>query len=114
MGEISIVTGHILLNDIGTFRHALRTTKLDGTYPLILPEMFSVGASKQYAYYEHTIVSFAATYKNLEGGSGSLEFILKFEHLLNKVDFDLARIHLKVGRGGKGVSKRGGGRGYTV
>lgn len=96
MGEISIVTGHILLNDIESFRRAVRTTKLDGSYPRILPEMFSVGASEEYTYYEHTIVSFAATYKNLEGGVSWSEFILKFEHLLNKVDFDLARIHLET------------------
>jgi len=96
VGEICIVTGNILLNDIESFRLALRVTKLDGSYPLIVPEMFSVGASKEREYYEHTIVSFAATYKNVEDGSSWSEFVLKFEHLLNKVDFDIARIHLET------------------
>ncbi len=31
MGEICIVTGNILLNDIESFRLALRVTKLDGS-----------------------------------------------------------------------------------
>jgi len=96
MGDISIVTGHILLNDIESFRRAVRTTKLDSSYPRILPEMFSVGASEEYTYYDRTVVGFAATYKNLEGGVSWSEFIMKLEYLLAQTDFNCARIHLET------------------
>lgn len=56
--------------------------------------MFHVGSTESPYFYGNPIASFAATYKGLEGGTSLSEFVLKFEYLIEAVDFKFARIRL--------------------
>ena len=96
MGCISIVYGMIKLNDIDSFQRTIHNIKPDENYPWLRAEMFNTNTIAHPHYYESPITTFGATYKNLEGGVDWSEFILKFEYLLDKVDFDYARIRLET------------------
>ncbi|SHG40579.1 hypothetical protein SAMN04488109_0094 [Chryseolinea serpens] len=94
MGEISIVSGIILVRDVRSFETAIENMDADENHPWIRPEMFNLGSTESPYFYEYPIASFAATYKNVEGGTALSEFVLKFEYLLETIDFDFVRIRL--------------------
>ncbi|SDF44885.1 hypothetical protein [Cellulophaga baltica] len=96
MGHISIVYGMIKLNDIKSFNKTIQEMKPDENYPWIRAEMFNTKSIEHPYYYESPITTFGTTYKNLSGGNDWSEFILKFEYLLGKIDFDYARIRFET------------------
>ncbi|KGK31701.1 hypothetical protein [Cellulophaga sp. E6(2014)] len=96
MGHISIVYGMIKLNDVKSFHKTILDMKPDENYPWIRTEMFNTKSIESPYYYENPITTFGTTYKNLSGGNDWSEFILKFEYLLDKIDFDYARIRFET------------------
>jgi hypothetical protein len=96
MGSISIVHGIVALKDITRYKTVIQTLDRDENYPWIRPEMWNLCGEERPYYYDHAIASFAASYKNLDGGIEWSEFILKFEHFLRQLDFDFARIRLET------------------
>ena len=92
MGFQSIVHGRIVINN--NLIDARRIIKSLGNDEWILrTEMFGQGVSKV-TYYEDPVISFGATYKQIE--YHWTEFILKFENLLRQFDFDTAKIQLET------------------
>lgn len=96
MGHISIVYGVIKLNDLKSFQKTIQEMKPDENYPWIRAEMFNTNSIECPYYYENPITTFGTTYKNLQGGSDWSEFVLKFEYLIDKIDFDFARIRFET------------------
>lgn len=94
MGTQTIIHGRITLKgDIGKTQKLIAALR-DDKYPRICTQMFSVGATEHYSYYEEPVVAFAATYKSVEDDWDC--FILKFEHLLKRIEFDTARIQMET------------------
>ena len=91
-----MVHGVVVLNDLPLFQQVLRTMKPDQNFPWLRADMFNVGPTTLPYYYQRPVVTFGTSYKNLDGGSNWSEFILKFEYLLAKLDFDYARIRLET------------------
>jgi hypothetical protein len=95
MGHQTIVHGRISLRgDFEKTRKFIKTLKKDDTYPWIRTEMFSLGAFKKPYYYSEPIIGFAADYKGLE--NYWTEFIIKFENLLNNIEFETAKIQIET------------------
>lgn len=95
MGFQTIVHGHICLK--GNFensRHYIRSLGEDNQYPCIRAEMFSLGASESPYYYKNPIISFGASYKQVEHEWEF--FILKFENILRNIEFETAKIQLET------------------
>jgi hypothetical protein len=96
MGHISIVHGIIKLNDMESFQKVINEMKVDDNYPWIRAEMFNTQSIERPYYYDNPISTFGTTYKNLHGGVDWSQFILKFEYLLDKIDFDFARVRYET------------------
>ena len=96
MGSLSIVHGIIKVEDITLYKELVDSMDLDENFPWIRPEMFNICGDEWPYYYENPIVTFGATYKNLDGGISWSEFILKFEYILLQIKFDFARIRLET------------------
>jgi len=96
MGEISIVHGIVNIKDVTLYKKLVDSMQVDENYPWIRPEMLNLCGEQRPYYYKNPIVTFGATYKNLDGGISWSEFILKFEHLLEQLDFKFARIRLET------------------
>lgn len=96
MGHLSVVYGIIKVNDLASFRETIGNMKPDENYPWIRAEMFNVNGIEHPYYYESPITTFGSTFKNLHGGVEWSQFILKFEYLLDKLDFDFARIRFET------------------
>ncbi len=96
MGHISVVYGIIKLNDVKSFHKTLLDMKPDENYPWIRAEMFNTNSVEHPYYYGNPITTFGTTYKNLSGGNDWSEFILKFEYILDKIDFEYARIRFET------------------
>ncbi|MBO9562577.1 MAG: hypothetical protein J7621_07380 [Niastella sp.] len=96
MGVQTIVHGRInLKGDFEKTREFIRSLKDDDKYPFIRTEMFSLGASERPYYYDEPIIGFAADYKGLEYDWTS--FIIKFENVLQNIEFDTAKIQMETG-----------------
>jgi hypothetical protein len=94
MGSQTIIHGRITLKgDVGASQKYVSQLR-DDNYPKICREMFSIGATEYYAYYEEPVIAFAATYKSVEDDWDC--FILKFEHLLRNIEFDTAKLQMET------------------
>lgn len=92
MGYQSIVYGRIVIsNNHEEARNVILA--LGNENWMFRTEMFGLGVS-QVTYYEEPVISFGATYKQIEYHWE--EFILKFESLLRQFDFDTAKIQLET------------------
>lgn len=92
MGFQSIVYGRIVINN--NLLDARKIIDSLGNEEWMLrTEMFGQGISNS-TYYEDSVISFGATYKQIEYHWS--EFILKFENLLRQFDFETAKIHLET------------------
>ena len=95
MGVQSIIHGRIAIKEnyeeCITQIHKL---KHDENYPFLRTEMFSTGSNLKPYYYDEPIISFAASYKGVEDDWSSL--ILKFENLLEKLNFETAKLQLET------------------
>lgn len=96
MGYITIVYGMIKLNDFKSFQNTIRNMKPDKNYPWIRAEMFNTNAITPPYYARTPITTFGTSYKNMHGSEDWSEFILKFEYLLDEIDFDYARIRFET------------------
>lgn len=95
MGVQTIIHGRINLNgDFAKSKKFIRTLKDDDRYPWIRTEMFSLGASERPYYYDEPILGFATDYKGLEYYWTS--FIIKFENVLQNIEFDTAKIQMET------------------
>ena len=56
--------------------------------------MFSLGATESPYYYENPIISFGASYKEVEHEWEF--FILKFENILRNIEFETAKTQLET------------------
>lgn len=95
MGFQTIVHGRISLK--GNFeksRQYIRNLGDDKEYPWIRAEMFSWGAGESPYYYENPVISFGASYKQVEDEWEN--FILKFENILRNIEFETAKIQLET------------------
>lgn len=95
MGFQTIVHGRISLK--GNFeksRHYIRSLGEDNQYPCISTEMFSLGTTESPYYYENPIISFGASYKQVEHEWEI--FLLKFENILRNIEFETAKIQLET------------------
>jgi len=94
MGSQSIVHGRILLDrDEKASQDFIKSLGEDKYWPQISTEMFGTGKELP-NYYEYSVITFGATYKEVEDGWTS--WILKFEHILRNVGFDTAKIQLET------------------
>lgn len=94
MGSQTIIHGRITLKgDIEAAQKFVRELR-DDNYPKICTEMFSIGATEYYSFYEEPVIAFAATYKSVEDDWDC--FILKFEHLLRNIEFDTAKLQMET------------------
>ena len=95
MGVQTIVHGRIILN--GDFKESIKVIKSlknDDKYPWIRTEMFSIGATEKPYYFEKPVITFGANYKGLEYFWNS--FIIKFENILKKIEFDSVKIEMET------------------
>jgi hypothetical protein len=94
MGSQTIIHGRITLKgDVEASQEFIRVLK-DNNYPKICKEMFSVGATERYFFYDEPVIAFAATYKSVEDDWDC--FILKFEHLLRNIEFGTAKLQMET------------------
>jgi hypothetical protein len=92
MGFQSIVFGRIVIN--GNLVDARKVIESLGNEEwMFRTEMFGQGISNA-TYYEDPVLSFGATYKQME--YYWTEYILKFEAILRQLDFDTAKIQLET------------------
>lgn len=96
MGEISIIHGIIMVEDVDLYKEAINAMDSDDNFPWVRPEMFNLCGEKWPYYYDTPVATFGATYKRLNGGVELSEFILKFEHFLQQIKFDFAKIRLET------------------
>ncbi len=95
MGVQTIVHGRISLKgDFEKSRQFIKSLSNDDKYPWIRTEMFSLGANERPYFYDEPIIGFAANYKGLE--SDLTSFIIKFENVLSKIEFDTAKIQMET------------------
>lgn len=95
MGVQTIIHGRISLK--GNFeksRQFIKSLCNDEKYPWIRTEMFSLGSSERPYFYDEPIIGFASSYKGLEDDWTS--FIIKFENVLNNIEFDTAKIQMET------------------
>ncbi len=95
MGHQSIVHGRILLNR--NFEDSINFIKSigeDECYPQISAEMFGGLNVNEPTYWNHLLITFGSTYKEVEYYWDS--FILKFETILRNVGFETAKIQLET------------------
>ncbi len=69
MGHRSIVSGIIIIKNVTAYNNAISELTDNDNYPWVRSEMFHLGATQHPLYYENPIATFAATYKNLDGGT---------------------------------------------
>jgi hypothetical protein len=93
MGCQSIVSGRIVL---GNYPEKAREViaALGNGRSILTTEMFGLGISQR-TYYEDPVLSFGATYKQIEDYWS--DFIVAFEEILRQIDFDTAKILLETG-----------------
>jgi hypothetical protein len=96
MGNLSIVSGRILMNGkiSENTRQFIQSLDNDTVYPWIRSNMFSIGSTEESPYFYESILGFAATYKGVEDNWE--EFIQKFEHILANIEFYNAKIQLET------------------
>lgn len=95
MGVQSIIHGRVVIKgDYDDCVEIISNLQDDTNYPFLRAEMFSVGSNQRPYYYEEQIISFGASYNSVEDDWDS--FILKFENLLEKLDFDTAKLQLET------------------
>ncbi len=95
MGFQTIVHGRISLK--GNFeksRQYIRNLGDDNQYPCIRAEMFGLGATESPYYYDNPVISFGASYKEVEDQWET--FLLKFENILRNIEFETAKIQLET------------------
>ncbi|MGH1519860.1 hypothetical protein [Chryseobacterium sp. JK1] len=92
MGFQSIVHGRIVIeSNLDKVREIIQNLGNDEW--MFRTEMFGTGISDQ-TYYENPVISFGATYKQIE--YYWVEFIQEFENILRQIDFDTAKIQLET------------------
>ncbi|MDR2237833.1 MAG: hypothetical protein LBE92_17050 [Chryseobacterium sp.] len=92
MGFQSIVHGRIVIeNDLNKVRDIIQN--LGNDQWMFRTEMFGLAISDR-AYYENPVISFGATYKQIEYYWA--EFIQNFEDILRQIEFDTAKIELET------------------
>lgn len=92
MGYQSIVHGRIVLEkDLDKVRKIIQDLGNDEW--MFRTEMFGLAISDP-TYYEDPVISFGATYKQIEYYWA--EFIQNFEDILRQIDFDTAKIQLET------------------
>ena len=95
MGNVTVVNATIVIEDWVACSEILNTMDEDIHYPWVRREMFNLGSITAPYFYQNPVVSFAASYKNFEGSDIS-DLILKFEYLLDKIDFDYTRLRFET------------------
>lgn len=94
MGSQTIIHGRITLKgDVEASQEFIRRLKLN-VYPVISRDMFSLGATEYYSWYDEPVMAFAATYKSVEDDWDC--FILKFEHILRHIEFNTAKLQMET------------------
>lgn len=92
MGFQSIVYGRIIIE--GKYDEAKEIIlNLGNDERMLRTEMFGLDISVS-SYYENPMISFGATYKQIEYYWS--EFILRFEDILKQLHFDTAKIQLET------------------
>ena len=93
MGEISIIHGRVLINDISSTKKFLDNYKFNSNFPLVTREMFSIGSE---IYYDNPILNFGATYKNVGEEPNLASFLIKFEDILKNISFNNAKLEFET------------------
>ncbi len=94
MGSHTIIHGRITLKgDVEASQNVIRRLR-ENPYPVISRDMFSLGATERYSFYDEPVLAFAATYKSVEDDWDC--FVLKFEHLLRNIEFDTAKLQMET------------------
>lgn len=95
MGTQSTVYGRITVDkDFDKVKTYFKSIQPDNSFPFITPEMFNVGSTSTPLFYDELIITFGATYKAVEDCWA--DFIVKFERILEKIEFVTAVIHLET------------------
>lgn len=95
MGVQTIVHGYIVLEgDSEKSRQYIKSLEADHEYPYLRSEMFSLGASGSPYFYRNPIISFGATYKEMEDELDL--FLLKFENVLRNIEFESAKLQMET------------------
>lgn len=95
MSYTSIVYGRILSgNSIDENKKVINDLDDEQPFPWILKEMFYFSALERPYYFDSQIITFGATYKQVEDDLTS--WIIKFESILTKLDFITAKIQIET------------------
>ncbi|MDO3423892.1 hypothetical protein QWT87_03250 [Chryseobacterium sp. APV1] len=92
MGFQSIVHGRIVIENKHEEAREI-IINLGNEDWMFRTEMFGLGIS-EYSYYEDPVITFGATYKQIE--YHWKEFIITFENILKQLHFDTAKIQLET------------------
>ena len=95
MSFMSIVYGRIISgSSFSENINVINSLDTDQAFPWILKEMFSWNALKYPYYFDSPIITFGATYKQVEDDLTA--WLIKFESILNKLDFETAKIDIET------------------
>ena len=95
MSFISIVHGRIISGiSLKENRDFIGSLDKNQTFPWIMPEMFGFQDLESPYYFNQPVITFGATYKQVEDDWSS--WLIRFEHILENLDFDTAKIQLET------------------
>lgn len=91
----SIVHGRIASgNSYKENQHYINSLENDQPFPWIRSEMFGFQNLDRPYFYDQPIITFGATYKQVEDDWTA--WLIRFEHILENIDFDTAKIQLET------------------
>ncbi|HLP92605.1 MAG TPA: hypothetical protein VK168_01140 [Saprospiraceae bacterium] len=95
---LSILSGYILsqYGVADSFSAPIQALGTDPVFPFLSTGMFSHEILERPQFYDQHVISFAATYKNIEYEGGVAMFFLKWEKLLRQLKFDTAQLELQT------------------
>lgn len=95
---LSILSGYILsrYGEPDTFGSPIKAMGIDTQFPFLSAGMFNLEVLERPQFYDQRVISFAATYKNIEYENGVTMFFLKWETLLHQLNFDTAQLELQT------------------
>lgn len=94
MGFQTIVHGKIIAGaDMARNKAVIDSLQDQQPFPWIMTEMFGVPQLESPHYYENQVITFGASYKQLDDDLTG--FLMKFEHILSQLDFRSAKIEIE-------------------
>ncbi|MBL7809110.1 MAG: hypothetical protein JNN28_14920 [Saprospiraceae bacterium] len=95
---LSILSGYILgqYGEPDSFGAPIQALGTDPQFPFLSTGMFNLETLGPPQFYDQRVISFAATYKNIEYEGGVAMFLLKWEKLLRQLKFETAQLELQT------------------